>query len=79
MKIISRDEYFMNIALKEAEKAAEIGEVPVGAVVVSVGAEGSGVVGVSVVPAVGLSASPPLAAPPFTSTMMETSSPARPE
>ena len=34
MKIISRDEYFMNIALKEAEKAAEIGEVPVGAVVV---------------------------------------------
>lgn len=34
MKIISRDEYFMNIALKEGEKAAEIGEVPVGAVVV---------------------------------------------
>ncbi len=34
MKIISRDEYFMNIALKEAEKAAKSGEVPVGAVVV---------------------------------------------
>lgn len=34
MKIISRDEYFMNVALKEAEKAAELGEVPVGAVVV---------------------------------------------
>ena len=30
MKIISRDEYFMGIALKEADKAA----VPVGAVVV---------------------------------------------
>ncbi|MEL6358336.1 MAG: deaminase, partial [Bacteroidota bacterium] len=29
------DEYFMREALKEAEKAAEVGEVPVGAVVVS--------------------------------------------
>ncbi|MBD9207976.1 MAG: nucleoside deaminase [Eubacteriales bacterium] len=34
MKPISRDEYFMSIALREAEKAAEIGEVPVGAVIV---------------------------------------------
>ena len=34
MKIISRDEYFMGIALKEADKAAALGEVPVGAVVV---------------------------------------------
>ena len=34
MKAISRDEYFMRVALDEAEKAAEIGEVPVGAVVV---------------------------------------------
>ncbi len=34
MKIISRDEYFMGIALKEAEKASALGEVPVGAVVV---------------------------------------------
>ena len=28
------DEFFMREALKEAEKAAEIGEVPVGAVIV---------------------------------------------
>lgn len=29
------DEYFMKLALKEAEKAAENGEVPVGAIIVS--------------------------------------------
>lgn len=34
MKQIDRNEYFMSVALREAEKAARIGEVPVGAVVV---------------------------------------------
>lgn len=33
--IIFNDEYFMREALKEAEKALELGEVPVGAVIVS--------------------------------------------
>ncbi|ANX10444.1 tRNA-specific adenosine deaminase [Fictibacillus arsenicus] len=34
MEILEKDEYFMELALKEAEKAAEIGEVPIGAVLV---------------------------------------------
>ena len=34
MKITDRDSHFMRIALKEAEKAAALGEVPVGAVIV---------------------------------------------
>lgn len=35
MNEIFTDEYFMNLALKEAQKAFEAGEIPVGAVVVS--------------------------------------------
>lgn len=34
MKTVDRNEYFMSLALAEAKKAAAIGEVPVGAVVV---------------------------------------------
>ena len=32
--IVKNDEYFMSLAIKEAKKAADLGEVPVGAVVV---------------------------------------------
>lgn len=34
MRIVDRNEYFMSLALNEAKKAAAIGEVPVGAVIV---------------------------------------------
>lgn len=34
MEILEKDEYYMELALKEAEKAAAIGEVPIGAVLV---------------------------------------------
>jgi len=33
--MISRDEYFMREALKEAQKAFEYGEVPIGAIIVA--------------------------------------------
>ena len=32
--VIKNDEYFMSLAIEEAKKAADLGEVPVGAVVV---------------------------------------------
>jgi tRNA(adenine34) deaminase len=34
MEILEKDEFYMELALKEAEKAAAIGEVPIGAVLV---------------------------------------------
>nr|WP_285877028.1 tRNA adenosine(34) deaminase TadA [Fictibacillus phosphorivorans] len=34
MNQIEKDEYFMQLALKEAKKAADIGEVPIGAVLI---------------------------------------------
>lgn len=34
MKIKDKDEYFMSLAIKQAEKAAAAGEVPVGAVII---------------------------------------------
>lgn len=37
MKIEKNDEYFMKLALKQAEMAYEIGEIPIGAIIVSDG------------------------------------------
>ncbi|ANC75358.1 tRNA-specific adenosine deaminase [Fictibacillus phosphorivorans] len=34
MEILEKDEYYMELALQEAQKAADIGEVPIGAILV---------------------------------------------